>query len=244
MGAPSTPRTTVLSRPRRILDRRLPLHHGQSLAPSTNIHLAGLGLDEASTRVQAIHPSGLPLTRSRPDRTSSRFGFPPSFAPRRPRAGQRTSGRGQATEHEPGTTRSTSHHADPPIRVAHSPRATSRRTSFSPRRCEKDANTLCAITASRSALTVDLCCQLPLAFGGGSLPATLLWARGQPVSRDQTAADPRTVGAGGLRLPSQGRGHPTRTARAIARSPKLKPASTTLWGQWSRPRAPCSPPDS
>jgi hypothetical protein len=66
-------------------------------------------LDEASTRVQAIHPSGLPLTRGRPDGTRRRFGFPLSFAPRRPGAGQRTSGRGQAIEHGPGTTSSTSH---------------------------------------------------------------------------------------------------------------------------------------
>ena len=31
------------------------------------------------------------------------MGFPPSFAPRRPGAGRRTSGRGQAIEHGPGT---------------------------------------------------------------------------------------------------------------------------------------------
>ena len=64
--------------------------------------------NEASTRVQAIHPSGLPLACRRPDGTSSRLGFPPSFAPRRPGAGQRTPGWGQAIEHGPGTTRSTS----------------------------------------------------------------------------------------------------------------------------------------
>ena len=37
------------------------------------------------------------------------LGFPPSFAPRRPGAERRTSGREQAIEHGPGTTRSTSH---------------------------------------------------------------------------------------------------------------------------------------
>ena len=43
-------------------------------------------LDEASTRVQAIHPSGLPLACDRPDGTGRHLGFPPSFAPRRPGA--------------------------------------------------------------------------------------------------------------------------------------------------------------
>ena len=33
-------------------------------------------LDEASTRVHGIHPSGLPLACGRPDGTSRRFGFP------------------------------------------------------------------------------------------------------------------------------------------------------------------------
>ena len=64
----------------------------------------GISLNEASTRVQAIRPSGLPLTHGRPDGTGHRFGFPPSFAPRRPGAGRRTSGQGQAIEHGPGTT--------------------------------------------------------------------------------------------------------------------------------------------
>jgi hypothetical protein len=44
-----------------------------------------------------------------PGQNGNALGFPPSFAPRRPRAGRRTSGRGQAIEHGPGTTRSTSH---------------------------------------------------------------------------------------------------------------------------------------
>ena len=56
-------------------------------SPSTPLQhpIAGLRY-EASTRVQAIHPSGLPLARGRPDGTGRRFGFPPSFAPRRPGA--------------------------------------------------------------------------------------------------------------------------------------------------------------
>jgi hypothetical protein len=82
---PSTSRTAVLSRPSRLLDRRLPLYHGQSLYPASTSHRRGL-LHEASTRIHAIHPSGLPLARGRPDGTGRRFGFPPSFAPRRPGA--------------------------------------------------------------------------------------------------------------------------------------------------------------
>jgi hypothetical protein len=87
-------------------------------------------LDEASTRVHAIHPSGLPLARRRPGGTGRHFGFPSGFAPRRPRAERRTPRWGQANEHEPRTTRSTSH---PLIlqSVVHSQRATSRRTATS-----------------------------------------------------------------------------------------------------------------
>ena len=74
----------------------------------------------------AIHPSGLPLAcSSRMEREPSRF--PPSFAPRRPGAGRRTSGRGQATEHGPGTTLTAS--AEPPIMCVHSWCAASRRTA-------------------------------------------------------------------------------------------------------------------
>ena len=47
---------------------------------------------EASTKVQAIHPPGLPLACRRPDGTDRGLGVPLSFAPRRPGAGRRTSG--------------------------------------------------------------------------------------------------------------------------------------------------------
>ena len=59
-----------------------------------------------------------------PDGTGSAFSFPPSFA-RRP-CEQRTSGRGQATEHGPETRSTTS--AEPPTSRIYSMRATSRRT--------------------------------------------------------------------------------------------------------------------
>jgi hypothetical protein len=55
------------------------------LYPASTSHRRGL-LDEASTRIHAIHPAGLPLARSRPDGTGHRFGFPSGFAPRRPGA--------------------------------------------------------------------------------------------------------------------------------------------------------------
>jgi hypothetical protein len=111
-------------RPSRLLDRRLPLPSGQSLHPAPTSHRAGLSLHEASTRVQAIHPSGLPLACSRPDGTGSPRAFPRASNP----AGKhrrRTSRWGQAIEHGPGTTLTTS--AEPPINVFTHMRATSRR---------------------------------------------------------------------------------------------------------------------
>ena len=46
----------------------------------------GAPLDEASTRVQAIHPSGFPLACDRPDGTGRPWAYPSGFAPRRPGA--------------------------------------------------------------------------------------------------------------------------------------------------------------
>jgi len=96
-GALCTPGTTVLTPDRgpcpagaRRISAATSLHPASGTPPGRASH------HEASTKVQAIHPSGLPLARRRPDGTSSRFGFPPSFAPRRPRARRRTSGWGQA----------------------------------------------------------------------------------------------------------------------------------------------------
>ncbi len=66
--------------------------------------------NETSTRVHAIHPSGLPLTcNPRVERGPS--GFPSSFAPRRYQ--RRTSKVGPRREHAPGTRAPTS--AGPPI---------------------------------------------------------------------------------------------------------------------------------
>ena len=54
--------------------------------PPTATHLAGLTLTRPQRRFRVIHPSGLPLAcGTRIGRALS--GFPPSFEPRRPRAG-------------------------------------------------------------------------------------------------------------------------------------------------------------
>jgi hypothetical protein len=83
--------------------------------------------NEASTRVQAIHPPGLPLACRRPDGTSSRLGFPPSFAPhpaksRATHVGAGTGHRARAWNYTLNSHQSISNP------VVHSIRATSRRT--------------------------------------------------------------------------------------------------------------------
>ena len=77
-----------------VLNRRLPLLSGRSLHPATSIHQRGPHYG-ASTEVYAIHPSGFPLACD-PRMERASLGFPPSFEPRRPGAGRRTSGWGQA----------------------------------------------------------------------------------------------------------------------------------------------------
>src|SRR5665647_2043477 len=66
--------------------------------------------NEVSTEVHAIHPSGLPLACGSQVEQEP-LGFPPSFGPRRYQ--RRPSGWGQALEHWPRTTLSTS--VDPPV---------------------------------------------------------------------------------------------------------------------------------
>jgi hypothetical protein len=98
-GCPSTPRGRRCSPGlATITSPRLPYLNGTSLDPATTTHPCEALLDEASTRVYAIHPSGFPLAcGSRMERAP--LGFPPSFAPRPYE--RRTSGWGQATEHGP-----------------------------------------------------------------------------------------------------------------------------------------------
>ena len=83
-------------------------------APRSNIPSCGALLDEASTRVHAIHPSGLPLACG-PRMERAALGLSPELRTPPTRSRRRTPGWGQAIEHGPGTTRSTSHRVDPPI---------------------------------------------------------------------------------------------------------------------------------
>ena len=106
--------------------RRLPLRSGQSLHPAN--HPTGrVRVNEASTRVQAIRPSGLPLARGRPDGTGS-----PSASPglRTPPTKSRTTHAEVGTGHR-ARTWNYPLNSSPSISnpVVHSMRATSRRTS-------------------------------------------------------------------------------------------------------------------
>jgi hypothetical protein len=83
-------------------------------------------LHEASTGVQSRSPVRS-SPRPRPGVEPATLRLPPSFAPNV--TGGARQGRGQAIEHGPGTTLTTS--ADPPILRVHSMRATSRRTARS-----------------------------------------------------------------------------------------------------------------
>ena len=88
---------------KRVLSRRLPFHHGQSLNPATTSHHARLCFTRHQREFKQFTLSVFPSPVT-PGWNRGALGFSPSFAPRRPGAGQRTSGRGQAIEHGPGTT--------------------------------------------------------------------------------------------------------------------------------------------
>jgi hypothetical protein len=128
---PSIPRgRRCSSRPEDVPDRRLPLYHGQSFDPAPTSHLRGRalrGINEGSSD-SPVRSSPRP---QQPGWNGPPLRLPPEASvPRRPRADDARQGRGQANEHGPGTTRSTSH---PLIlqSVVHSFRATSRRTVHS-----------------------------------------------------------------------------------------------------------------
>ena len=134
VGALYTPGTTVLIPDRAPLPgRRLPLHSGQSLHPATTSHPAGLSLHEASTRVQAIHPSGLPLACGRPDGTGA-LRLSPEL--RTPPTKSRTTHVGVGTGHRARTWNYTlnAHQSILQSSVVHSMSATSRRRGGSRRR--------------------------------------------------------------------------------------------------------------
>jgi len=118
----------VLTRPGRLPDRHPPLPSDQSLNPATTSHHAGLSFTGHQQGFNHVHPSGLPLAHAAGvEPATLRLSL--SFAPRRYR--RRTSGRGQAIEHGPGTTAQLIASISNP--VVHSMRATSRRTAN--RRC-------------------------------------------------------------------------------------------------------------
>ena len=89
----------------------------------------GAPLDEASTRVQAIHPSGLPLACDRPDGTGRPWAFPRASHPadQEPNDARRGGDRPSSTDRN-YTLNSHQSISNP---VVHSIRATSRRTSDS-----------------------------------------------------------------------------------------------------------------
>ena len=93
--------------------------NGQSLHPATTSHCARLRVTrhqqefkqlgdgdccalvgDCAAEVQRLRHPVFPSPVT-PRSNGSALGFPPSFERRRPRAGRRTSGRGQATEHGP-----------------------------------------------------------------------------------------------------------------------------------------------
>jgi hypothetical protein len=93
----------------------------QPYIPST-----GFSLNETSTRFQAIRPSGLPPACGRPDGTGRPWTFASGFTPRRPRAddARRGGDRPSSTDLELPLNS----HLSISYPVAHSMRATSRRT--------------------------------------------------------------------------------------------------------------------
>jgi hypothetical protein len=138
---------------------------------------------EASTRVQAIHPSGVPLGCD-PRMGRERLGFSPSFAPRRPAAERPTSRRGQATEHGPGTTL-TSHQTNLQPRV-HSYRATSRRTA----RCRAGRHhARHAGREIRAGPAPDPIAGSRAAVGTGGSRLKRSWRRGSPLRVSEGQSD-------------------------------------------------------
>ena len=104
VGALWTPGTTVLT-PTKATKGRAPAASQRPVpAPRSNTPPRGASHNEASTRVQAIHPSDLPLTCDRPDGTRQPLGLNPGLRTPPTKSRQRTPRWGQAIEHGPGTT--------------------------------------------------------------------------------------------------------------------------------------------
>ena len=108
VGPLSTPRTTVLSRSSRLLDRHLPLLHGQSLHPAPASHLARLCLTRHQRGFKQLTRPVFPSPVAARVERAATSAFPRASHPLTG-ARRRTPRWGQAIEHGPGTTRSTSH---------------------------------------------------------------------------------------------------------------------------------------
>jgi len=193
MGAPSTPRTAVLPRPSRLLDRRLPLCHGQSLLPAGTSHQAG----HCFTRHQRgftqftrpVFPSPVAARMER-----AALGLSPGLRTPPTKSRRRTPRWGQANEHRPGTTRSTSHQSILQS-VVHSQRATSRRTTMTRRPPARDRlpprSCICEKAAAAPALSSSMhpgtVAIMPRT--SGALPGSAVEANVAGVARRTTGTD-------------------------------------------------------
>jgi hypothetical protein len=139
----------VLSRPSRLLDRRPPLLSGQPLDPAPASHQQGVCFTRHQRSFTQFTP---PVFPSPVAAWMAALGLSPGLRTPPTRSRRRTPRWGQANEHGPGTTRSTSHRSILQS-VVHSQRATSRRTTTS--RC----------TARRNRRSRQRC------FCGGAAPA-------------------------------------------------------------------------
>ena len=129
---PSLPRgRRCSSRPEGVPGRRLPLPSGQSLDPR---HQQSVGEARLTRHQQGFKQFSRPVFPSPgiPGQNRDRLGLSPELRTPPTKSRRRTPRRGQAIEHGPGTTRSTSHQSILQSCV-HSLRATSRRTASSSR---------------------------------------------------------------------------------------------------------------
>ena len=101
----------MLSRPSRLLDRHLPLYRGQSFNPAPATHRQGSalrGINGGSSN-SPVRPFPSPVA-ARMERAA--LGLYPELRTPPTKSRRRTSRWGQAIEHGPGTTRSTSHQSN------------------------------------------------------------------------------------------------------------------------------------
>ena len=124
-GAPYTPRTVVLAQPGRLPDRHPPLPSGQSLNPATTSHHARLSFTGHQQGFNHVHPSGLPLARAPGVEPAALQLSPELRTPPSPAAHVRGGDRPSSTDLELPLNS----HPSISNPVAHSIRATSRRTA-------------------------------------------------------------------------------------------------------------------